>query len=269
MIIAGVVLLLLSKQDAQGITLAVALVTGGIGLMSARDNKVSSEEAGATPEQKQAVDKLAQPTKVGLILFALFIFNQARAQDFIQLSHVIAMEAADAVTNPVVAPTNVIPPAVTLPSGVLSVVLSHLADDAPYITNGTFGADVAVLYNESNPIGKGKVGFFGDLTVPMSQQTSVGLGAGTMTHRSFLTPVTFTAGTTLTNLPAAIGKVYSFVSDGVLYDFTGKQVGNWAAAGFFKNWTINSKVNIGLKFGAYDDSVIPGIGYFGAITGTF
>jgi hypothetical protein len=103
MIVCGIVLLLIGKGDAKSLTLAAALVTGGIGLLCARDNKVSSEEAGATPEQKQAVDKLAQPTKVALILIGLFLFNQARAQDFTQLSHVIAMEVADAVTNP--APT--------------------------------------------------------------------------------------------------------------------------------------------------------------------
>jgi hypothetical protein len=184
------------------------------------------------------------------------------------LAQTIAFEVADAVTNPVPAPISP-PSAIPALGGVLGVIASNLVDDVPYVSNGVVSATVAALYNASNPTGKGKVGFYGDVTFPATKQTAVGIGAGELAHQSFITPLTLTFGTTLTNLPAAIGKVYAFAGDGVLYDFTGKQVGNWVCAGFFKNWTINSKVNIGLKVGTFNDSVLPGIGWFGAITGTF
>ena len=161
------------------------------------------------------------------------------------------------------------PPAFPALSGIVGTIGNSLIDDSPYITNGIAEADLVGLYNSSNPKGTGKVGFFGDVTFPTTKQSAVGIGAGIMAHHSFVTPISLTLGTTLTNLPAALGKVYTFISDGPLYDFTGKQVGNWAATGFFKSWTINPKYSIGIKGGVYDDSVIPGIGWFGDVEFTF
>jgi hypothetical protein len=194
------------------------------------------------------------------VTFATVLF--ATAALFGQGTNIPPVPPLSAMTNPP-------PPVIPALAGLTSVIINQLRDDAPYITNGRVSVDLSGLYNSANPHGKGKFGMFGDITVPAAQQLSIGLGGGEMAHHSFITPVTFTVGTSLTNLPTVLGKWYAFAGDGVLYDFTGKQVGNWAATGLFHNWTINSKVNVGLKFGVYDDSVIPGIGYFGALTGTF
>lgn len=62
-ILAGLALLVICswKQNltAENMTLAMGALTGGIGLIFARDNDVSSEEAGATPAQKAAVQSIA------------------------------------------------------------------------------------------------------------------------------------------------------------------------------------------------------------------
>jgi hypothetical protein len=170
---------------------------------------------------------------------------------------------------PTPVPTNAPVPAIPALSGITGIIANALIDDIPYVSNGVVGVDLAGLYDSSNPHGTGKVGVFGDITFPTAKQLAVGIGGGEMAHHGFITPISFTIGTTLTNLPTVLGKWYVFTSDGPLYDFTGKEVGNWNATGAFHNWTINSKVNVGLKFGVYDDSVISGIGYFGALTGTF
>lgn len=174
------------------------------------------------------------------------------------------------------APTNVsvLNPAVPTPaipalSGIAGVIANQLVDDAPYITNGNVSVDLAALYNSSNPKGTGHLGIFGDIVFPVAKQGAIGIGGGEMARHSFISPVTITLGTTFTNLPAVLGNWYGYIGDGPLYDFTGKQVGNWACTGLFHNWKVSTKVNLGVKFGVYDDSVIPGIGYFGALTGTF
>lgn len=216
-------------------------------------------------------NKRASRSRFNRMAVILFLLMAARAGA--QTPKVVVTTNTVVTTNSVVlipyaAPT-VQPPAIPALSGITSVIINQLIDDSPYITNGVVSVDVSGLYNSSNPHGTGKMGLFGDVTFPAAQQMSVGIGAGEMAHHSFVTPVTITVGTSLTNLPAILGKWYAFASDGVLYDFTGKQVGNWAGSGFFHNWTISPKVNLGIKFGVYDDSVIPGIGYFGGITGTF
>ena len=172
-------------------------------------------------------------------------------------------------TNVSVLNPTVPPPALPALSGIAGVIANQLVDDVPYITNGSVSVDLAALYNASNPKGTGHMGMFGDVLFPVAKQGAVGIGGGEMAHHSFISPVAITLGTTLTNLPAILGKWYAYVADGPLYDFTGKEVGNWACSGFFHNWTVSQKVNIGLKLGVYDDSVIPGIGYFAALTGTF
>lgn len=203
-----------------------------------------------------------------LALSLLFSVASARAQTNLVVSTNTVVTTNKVVLIPYAAPT-VPPPAIPALSGITSVIINQLIDDSPYITNGSVSVDISGLYNSSNPHGTGKMGLFGAVTFPAAQQLAVGIGGGEMAHHSFITPVTFTVGTSLTNLPAILGKWYAFGSDGILYDFSGKQLGNWAATGFFHNWTISQKVNLGIKFGVYDDSVIPGIGYFGALTGTF
>jgi len=181
---------------------------------------------------------------------------------------------ASAQTNANTAATNAPPatnapaPAIPALSGVAGVILSNLVDLAPYVSNRV-ALDVVGLYNPSNPKGLGKVGEFGDITIPLTKQSAAGFGGGDMAHRAFVTPFTLSLGTTLTNLPSALGHVYTFVAAGPLYDFSGKEFGAWSSAGFYKAWTINPTTTIGLKLGTYDDSVIPGVGWFVGLTGTF
>jgi hypothetical protein len=165
--------------------------------------------------------------------------------------------------------TNATPSAIPALPGAVGWIADQLVDDAPYISNGVVQADVAVLFNKSNPVGTGHVGVYGDIVFPSSKQSAVGVGGGYVAKRGFVTPVTLTLGTTMTNLPAAIGNVYSFASDGLLYDFNGQAFGNWAAVGFFKNWTLSRQMSLGIKVGTYDDSVVPGIGWFFDVCGTF
>jgi hypothetical protein len=224
-----------------------------------------------TENKKQINRKVNKMKKVliAMTMVGVMVAMSVNAQSLGDLA-VAEIVSELTVTNPVT--TTVTNPVTSLLPGlpgVFGVILNNLVDDAPYVTNGKVSVDFAALFNSSNPKGTGHVGEYGQLTLPMSQQSAVGLGGGYVAGHSFITPVTLTVGTTLTNLPAAIGKVYSFVGDGVLYDFTGKQIGNWVCAGFYKNWTINNSVNLGLKVGTYNDSVVPGIGWFAAITGTF
>lgn len=162
------------------------------------------------------------------------------------------------------APTPATNPAVSPNGGLFGLLTNLLVDDAAYVTN-KMSLDVDALYNSSIPHGKGKFGWFGAITVPMSQQSAVGIGGGSLAGRTFVTPVTLNVGTTVTWLPRLFGKVYTFVGDGLLYDSTGKQFGNWEAVGFYKSWDIGKGWNLGAKGGQFDDSVLPGIGWFGGL----
>lgn len=62
-ILTGLLALIHSAQNntitTSDITVALTAITTGIGLIFARDNNVSSEQVGATPEQKSAVQAIA------------------------------------------------------------------------------------------------------------------------------------------------------------------------------------------------------------------
>ena len=236
----------------------------------------SDEQQGITPEQKAGVQAVhdaankpattATIVKASVIAFLLLNAGEGRAQRVYAPFYETGAGGTPTATTNLTTSAPVVIPAL---SGLESLIITNLIDDLPYVSNKVVIVDVAALYNPSNPKGKGKIGEFGSITLPTSQQSSVGIGFGEMAHRSFITPVNFTVGTTLQHLPAALGNVYSFVGDGVLYDFTGKQLGNWVEAGFFKHWDISKGMGLGLKVGTFNDSVIPGIGWFGALTGTF
>lgn len=139
----------------------------------------------------------------------------------------------------------------------LATVESGFVDAAPYISNGIVTLEAGGLYNASDK--HGKFGGFLDLTVPTSQQSGVGVGAGYLNGQLLDASVSLKLGTT-TSLPL-VGTVYAYISEGPDYNFQAKSIGNYGFVGFVKKFTLLTKVDPTGK-------VIPSlVGTFGAGVG--
>jgi len=279
MILTGLLALVHMAQtghyDATSATTAFGGISGGIGLIFARDHNVSSEDAGVSPAQVQAVKSIAQNTGatmtkvVGLVLLTIGLSAgySAKAQSTNSTNGQTVIAAMPA--------TNLLG-LLGMPSlgAGWSAFAQGFVDDIPYVSNSIVSFDTGVLYNKSDT--HGKVGAYAAITVPISQQADVGLGGFYQNRQFGNAEVNLTLGTTVSNLFGVgkyiIGPVFAFASSGPDYDFAkgsdGKAigVGSYNAAGFKKKITVGKSLELDINVGTENISCIPGIGWFGGFT---
>jgi hypothetical protein len=143
-----------------------------------------------------------------------------------------------------------------------SLVESTFVDAEPYISNGIVTVEAGALYDSAAV--KGRYGGFLDATVPMSQQSSIGIGAEYLNHKIIAGQVAVTLGTT-TTLPV-IGQVYAAVSTGPSVGFNGAGIGAYNFASARKKWQLSKSWTLTVGAGTGDVSQIPGEQFAGGFS---
>lgn len=150
-------------------------------------------------------------------------------------------------------------------SDIISVIGRGLVDAAPYIPNAVADLEVGGLYNSNDK--NGKFGGFADLTLPITQQTGVGLGGAYLNDQVLAANVNIKLGTT-TTLPL-LGPVYTYMSSGPSYDFHAKAMGAYNFVGFIKKWAISDRLTFTTGLAVGDISTLPGVCLAGGTSITY
>ena len=136
----------------------------------------------------------------------------------------------------------------------LSTIGAGLLDAEPYISNKVASIETGAFYDSS--LSKGKLGFFLDGSVPLTQQTGVGIGGAYLGNHWLDATVNLQLGTTVT-IPY-LGQVYSYVSSGPEYDFNAKTLGAYNFAGAIKKFDLSKTWTLTVGAGAGDISTLKG-----------
>lgn len=138
--------------------------------------------------------------------------------------------------------------------------LNFFKDAKPYFTNDTIRIGVNGAYVDH------KWGGFVDVVVPVNDQIGIGFAAAYINHSFYDASLNVNAGTTW-NVPV-LGSIYTAAETGPGYNLKLHEAVVQSSMYGIKKWNLG-KWELAVNAGVLNISDLPGVGYFGGISGSY